>query len=142
MTTTPWRALRMLRAPGGRWRLWPGAAILILLTGICIAGYGGLDRYQLSILTTLLSYAALAQAWNLLAGYGGLVSLGVSAFVGSGAYGVALLTIHTASGSILALIAALVIGAALAAVLSVPLLRLRDDYFSIGTLAAALALQA
>ncbi len=42
----------------------------------------------------------------------------------------------------LALIAALVIGAALAAVLSVPLLRLRDDYFSIGTLAAALALQA
>ncbi|MFD0662672.1 branched-chain amino acid ABC transporter permease [Thermocatellispora tengchongensis] len=94
------------------------------------------------MLTTMLCYLVLAQAWNILAGYGGLISLGVSAFAGGGAYCVALLASHTGAGLPLTLGAAPLLGALAALALSVPLLRLRGDYFTIGTLAAALALQA
>ena len=99
-------------------------------------------RYQLDIATTFLGLVAIAQAWNILAGLGGLISLGISAFVGTGAYTAALLEIHAGVGYELALLGALVTGMALAALLAIPLLRLRGDYFAIGTLAAALAIQA
>lgn len=131
-----------VRTPDGRWRLWPGLSLLAALTAGAAAACGSLDRSQLSVLTTMLCYLAIAQAWNILAGYGGLISLGVSAFVGSGAYCVALLTIHQGTGVLLALGAAALLGALGAVLLSVPLLRLRGDYFTIGTLASALALQA
>ena len=43
-------------------------------------------RSTLQDLFFLLTMIALAQCWNLLAGYGGLVSIGQQAFVGLGAY--------------------------------------------------------
>ncbi len=126
----------------GRWRLWPGVAVFALLTLLLSQSTANFTAYQLDVLTTLLAYIALAQSWNILAGYGGQVSLGVSAFVGTGAYTAGLLEIHAGVGYSVAVAAAVVGGVVLAAVLAVPLLRLRGDYFSIGTLAAALALQA
>lgn len=103
---------------------------------------GGLGRYQTQVVTTLLIYLALAQAWNILAGFGGEISLGVGAFAGTGAYAVGLLMVHTGVGWLPALPVAAGAATALALVLAFPLLRLRGDYFAIGTLAAALALQA
>lgn len=126
----------------GRWRVWPGALGLALLALAATQLTGQLSRYQLDIITTLLEYVALAQAWNILAGYSGQVSLGVSAFVGTGAYAATLLEIHAGFGFLVGLLVALAAGGALALLLAVPLLRLRGDYFSIGTLVAALALQA
>jgi len=114
-------------------------AALAVIASQCTALF---TAYQLDILTTLLAFIALAQAWNILAGYGGQVSLGASAFVGTGAYTAGLLELHAGLSYSVAIVGALVGGAALAGVLAVPLLRLRGDYFSIGTLAAALALQA
>ena len=38
-------------------------------------------------LVEFLTLMAMAQMWNLLAGYAGLVSIGQQAFVGVGAYG-------------------------------------------------------
>ena len=132
----------VLRAADGRWRVWPGALALVLATLVVTQLSGQLSRYQLDIATTLFGYVALAQAWNILAGYSGQVSLGVSAFVGSGAYAAALVEIHAGLGFLVGLAVALVAGGVLAILLAVPLLRLRGDYFSIGTLAGALALQA
>lgn len=134
--------LSVLRTPDGRWRLWPGVVLFAALAVIASQSTAVFTAYQLDVLTTLLAFIALAQAWNILAGYGGQVSLGSSAFVGTGAYTAALLEIHSGLSYGLAIFGALVGGAALAAVLALPLLRLRGDYFSIGTLAAALALQA
>jgi branched-chain amino acid transport system permease protein len=131
-----------LRKPDGGWRPALPMALVLAIAAAGLLTANLVDRYQQNVLTTMLCYVGLAQAWNLLAGYGGLISLGVSAFVGSGAYAVALLMIHTGQPIWVALLAALVIGAIGAVLLSVPLLRLRGDYFTIGTLAAALALQA
>jgi branched-chain amino acid transport system permease protein len=136
------RMRELPRAADGRWRVWPGALALALATLVATQLSGQLSRYQLDVATTLFGYVALAQAWNILAGYSGQVSLGVSAFVGSGAYAAALVEIHTGAGFLVGLALALVTGAVLALLLAVPLLRLRGDYFSIGTLAGALGLQA
>lgn len=136
------RVLAALRTPDGRWRLWPGTVLFAALALVLSQSTALFTAYQLDILTTLLAFIALAQAWNILAGYGGQVSLGSSAFVGTGAYTAGLLEIHAGLSYGLAIIGALIGGAILAALLALPLLRLRGDYFSIGTLAAALALQA
>jgi branched-chain amino acid transport system permease protein len=91
---------------------------------------------------TLLTYLTVAQAWNVLAGYGGQVSLGAAAFVATGGYAAALTLLHTGLGWPQALVVAALVSAALGALLSIPLLRLRGDYFAVGTLAASIAVQA
>lgn len=131
-----------LRSPYGQTRLWPIVAAVAALALVFSQSTSAFTAYQLDLATSLLAFITLAQAWNILAGYGGLVSLGVSAFVGTGAYTVGLLEVHAHVGYTLAVLGALVSGASLAFILAAPLLRLRGDYFSIGTLAAALALQA
>ena len=84
-------------------------------------------------LVTLFTLLALAQMWNLLAGYAGLVSVGQQAYVGMGAYGLWLfadiLHIHPFLAAPLA--------ALLAAVVALPvgplIFRLKGGYFAIGT---------
>ena len=76
---------------------------------------------------------ALAQCWNLLAGYAGLVSVGQQAFVGLGGYLLFALTI----GAGIDPLAALVLSGLITAVLAVPtalvVFRLRGPYFAIGS---------
>jgi branched-chain amino acid transport system permease protein len=76
---------------------------------------------------------SLAQMWNLLAGYAGVVSVGQQAFVGLGAYGmIAFVNVHEQN-----LYLAVPLSAVAAAVLSIPIgliaFRLRGSYFAIGT---------
>jgi branched-chain amino acid transport system permease protein len=101
-----------------------------------------LSDYQLDLGVTLLVYFVAAQAWNILGGFGGQISLGAAAFLGTGGYAAGLLMLHSGAGWVLGLLAAGAAGGLLALLLSVPLLRLRGDYFTVGTLAAAIALQA
>ena len=76
---------------------------------------------------------ALAQCWNLLAGYAGLVSVGQQAFVGLGGYLLFALTI----GAGIDPIAAVVLSGLIAAIFAVPtafvVFRLRGPYFAIGS---------
>ena len=76
---------------------------------------------------------ALAQYWNLLAGYAGLVSVGQQAFVGLGAYLLFALTIFGNLDPILAI----VLAGGFAGLCAVPtafvVFRLRGAYFAIGT---------
>lgn len=122
--------------------MWMGLLVLLALTVLLAQANLVLTRYQLDIATTLLAFIALAQSWNILAGFSGQFSLGASAFVGTGAYATGLVQIHLGLSFAVAMVIAAVSGGVLAAVLAWPLLRLRGDYFTIGTLAAALALQA
>jgi branched-chain amino acid transport system permease protein len=91
------------------------------------------DASTLNTLVRLLTLLCLAQMWNLLAGYAGLVSVGQQAFVGIGAYtlvyfgnerGVNVFLCVPLAGVIAAIIALPVAGAAF---------RLRGGYFAIGT---------
>jgi branched-chain amino acid transport system permease protein len=84
-------------------------------------------------LITLFGLIALAQMWNLLGGFAGLISVGQQAYIGIGAYGLWYfgdeLHIHP--------FVAVFCAGALAAVIALPiaplLFRLRGGYFAIGT---------
>jgi len=90
-------------------------------------------RAEMRLLMEVLSYLALAQMWNLLAGYTGLVSVGQQAFVGLGGYLFFALAMFTGMPVLLAIPAA----ALATAVLSIPTgwiaFRLHGAYFAIGT---------
>jgi branched-chain amino acid transport system permease protein len=84
-------------------------------------------------LVTLLVLIALAQMWNLLGGYAGMVSVGQQAYIGLGAYAlwmfVDVLGVHPFASVFLA--------ALVAGVIAIPtallVFRLRGGYFAIGT---------
>ena len=84
-------------------------------------------------LTEFASLVALAQMWNLLAGYAGLVSIGQQAFIGLGAYGLVVFADRMG----LPVVAAVPLSALVAAAVAVPIgrlvFRLRGGYFAIGT---------
>lgn len=81
----------------------------------------------------MLCFLVLAQMWNLLAGYGGLISIGQQAFVGIGAYGLFMCANHMGVNPF----AAVFVGGLIAAALSLPVaaltFRLKGGYFAVGT---------
>ncbi|QYK40466.1 MAG: branched-chain amino acid ABC transporter permease [Paracoccaceae bacterium] len=113
-----------------------GAVAGIAAAGLVVAGFvlpAFVGRGVILDLFFILTMLTLAQLWNLLAGYGGLVSVGQQAFVGLGAYAMF-------AGVILwgwDPIAAIALGGVAAAVLAVPTaffaFRLAGAYFAIGT---------
>ena len=112
----------------------PAAVVAVVLLAVFPAIAGRAALQDLFFVFTML---ALAQYWNLLAGYAGLVSVGQQAFVGLGAYA---LFAATLLGGLDPLVAILIAGG-VAAVLAVPtalvVFRLRGAYFAIGTWVAA-----
>lgn len=100
-----------------------------------------LSDYALEIGLRLLLLITLAEAWNLLAGYGGLVSLGTASFVGIGAYALIGLVNQLGAPLALAIPGAGLAAALLAFIVSPAVFRLRGLYFTVGTLALAEALR-
>jgi len=126
-----------------RWmRDLPGAAVFAVAFLILLASTGSLSGYQLDVGFTLLTFLVIAQAWNILGGFGGQVSLAVSGFVGAGMYTTTLLLEKTSAGLTVSILAAGAVAALGALLFSVPLFRLRAAYFSVGTLALTLTAQA
>jgi len=98
------------------------------------------SEYLLSLSLTFFLYVVVAQSWNLLGGFAGQVSLGHSAFFGTGALITRLLW-TSGSPILLSLSAGSLSSAALALLVGVPCLRMRSAYFPIGTLALAMIAQ-
>lgn len=93
--------------------------------------------YWLQIGFRVLIYLCLAEAWNLMAGFAGLVSLGTATFLGLGGY-IAFGVLNRSNIPLpLTLVLCAIAGAALAALTSTALFRLRGLYFTVGTLALA-----
>jgi branched-chain amino acid transport system permease protein len=90
-------------------------------------------------LTTLCTLLIMAVMWNVLAGYGGLVSVGQQAFIGFGAYGTVFLAQRGVTPYLAVVLAALA-SAVLAVALAPLLLRLRGGQFAVGTWVVAEAL--
>jgi len=91
----------------------------------------------LALVTEMLILLAIAQSWNLLAGFGGLLSLGHHAFVAIGAYLLFAVT-RDLPFSPYAMIPFCGVGAALLALVLTPILfRLREVYFAVGMWVAA-----
>ena len=84
-----------------------------------------------SNLVSLFVLVVIASMWNLLAGFGGLVSIGQQAFIGIGAYTVVALADHGVN-PFLGIVAAAAVSAVLAVPTSWLAFRLRGDYFAVG----------
>ncbi|MDE2372542.1 MAG: hypothetical protein KGN16_26485, partial [Burkholderiales bacterium] len=100
-----------------------------------------LGDYPLEVGIRLLLLIALAEAWNLQAGYGGLVSLGTASFFGTGAYVLTALVNRTGAPWAIGIASAGAAAALLAVIVAPAMFRLRGLYFTVGTLALAEALR-
>lgn len=92
-------------------------------------------EYLLHILILIGIYVILATSLNLIAGCTGLVSIVHAAFYGVGAYTVALMALKLQSPAWLSVPCGVACAGLLGAAISIPSLRLRDDYFVIATFA-------
>jgi branched-chain amino acid transport system permease protein len=106
-------------------------ALLLIGLGLILPAFA--PRSLIQDMFFILTMLTLAQIWNLLAGYGGLVSVGQQAFVGIGAYGM------FAGVILLGLdpIPSILLGGIAAVLLAFPTaffaFRLQGAYFAIGT---------
>lgn len=135
-------------------RLYTLAALLVIIAGLAFLQMNHSEySYQISILERSAIYAVVAVSMNLLTGFTGLFSLGQAGFMAIGAYVVAILTIPVENRPSvyyvdgispvianmscpfwLALILAGIAAAAIAALIGIPVLRLKSDYLAIATL--------
>lgn len=119
--------------PGGARSLWRPSLILVLLYLLAaVAAPWWLDAGWLRLASEILLLLAMAQMWNLLAGYTGLVSLGHQVFIGVGAYLLFYVSDRFEIHPFLLVPVAGAAAAALAALIAPLLFRLRDAYFSVG----------
>src|SRR5258708_14861585 len=107
------------------------AGVALVLIFAVLPAFAG--RGLIQDLIFVFYMLALAQCWNLLAGYAGLVSVGQQAYVGLGGYLLFALTI----GAGIDPVAAVVLSGLIAALFAVPtafvVFRLRGPYFAIGS---------
>lgn len=117
-------------------------AIVAVITALVIAPFA-LDAessYVISFLFLCFVNIAMAQAWNIVGGYAGQISLGQHAFFGIGGYVTAIIWLNKITGTgyyfdPLLMLASGVGAAILAIMIGIPLLsKLRGDYFALGTL--------
>jgi branched-chain amino acid transport system permease protein len=106
-------------------------ALPILAALVALPWWG--EPGEMRLVGEMAYYVALAQLWNLLAGYAGLVSVGQQAYVGLGGYALFYLTGPLNMNVYLALLLA----GPFAGLVSIPVafavFRLRGAYFAIGT---------
>ncbi|MEZ5668350.1 MAG: branched-chain amino acid ABC transporter permease [Alphaproteobacteria bacterium] len=107
-------------------------ALAGLLAGL-IAGPWWLGRGDIRLAVEICTYLTLAQMWNLLAGYAGLVSVGQQAFVGLGGYGLFAGAVFLGVNPVLCIPLAGVAAALIAIPTAAVVFRLRAAYFAIGT---------
>ncbi|HYL81899.1 MAG TPA: branched-chain amino acid ABC transporter ATP-binding protein/permease, partial [Candidatus Acidoferrum sp.] len=88
-----------------------------------------------SIATEILIFSLLAMAFNILLGYGGLLSFGHGAFFGIGAYGAALTYTHLTKGMLVPMLVGILASMVMGAAIGFLLMRKRGVYFSLLTLA-------
>lgn len=92
-------------------------------------------EYFLHIMILVGIYTILSVSLNLIAGYTGLISIAHAAFYGVGAYVAALMALNLQSPFLVNLVCAVILSGMLGALLGIPSLRIRDDYFVIATFA-------
>jgi len=121
----------------------PRIVVPVVIIGLmaCLPFVVGANSHLLGIAVRALLFIALGQAWNIVAGIGGQLSLGHGVFFGVGAYGTAILFnrfgvtpwVGGVAGATAAIAVAVLMGAAT--------FRLRGVYFALATVAISLCLE-
>src|SRR2546429_2952093 len=123
----------------GRGRLGGGP---LAVTGVLLLLLpGAADNYVIYVMSRLFVYVLVALGLNLLTGYTGQVSLGHAAFFAIGAYTAAVLAERWHWPSVLCLVGAALVSAAVGYLLGLPCLRLSGLYLAMATLGFTLIVQ-
>lgn len=124
------------------WARWRPLVLGVIAVAALLLVRDSLDPRNVVRGFDLLVLVAMASAWNLVGGFGGLFSVGHSMFVGVGAYSAAMLIVHQDLPLGLTLVLSGLIAGVLSGVVALPLMRLRAAYFSVASLGIAVAMQA
>jgi branched-chain amino acid transport system permease protein len=108
----------------------------ILAAVLCVFPFVA-NSYWLYLACLVAIHVASATGLNILTGYTGLVSLGQAAFMGLGAYTVAVLELRSGTPALLNLAAGGVVAMAGGIVVGIPSLRVKGLYLAISTIAAS-----
>jgi branched-chain amino acid transport system permease protein len=119
----------------------PRRALIVLgvLTALLVLAPLVASDYLLTVLILILYFAYIGQAWNIMMGFAGQLSLGHALYVGLGAYTAASLYVHFGIGPWLGLAVALPVAALAGAFVGFLAFRFRVGgvYFAILTIAVA-----
>ncbi len=108
-------------------------SLLIVAIGLLALGPYWASRGTMRLLIEVFYFLALAQLWNLLAGYSGLISVGQQAFVGLGGYAMFSLAMFAGVPILVALPLAGLLTALIAWPTAFVAFRLSGPYFAIGS---------
>jgi branched-chain amino acid transport system permease protein len=116
-----------------------GIVLLVALLALFLVFPFFVSGYLLSVLFLILYFAFVGQAWNIMMGFAGQLSLGHSLYVGLGAYAAAALYVHFGISPWIGLGASIVISALAGAVIGFLAFRfgVAGVYFAILTIAFA-----
>lgn len=115
------------------WRRWWLPAAVFALLAIVPLFWG--ERFVLGLVSRAMIMGIAALSLDLILGYGAMVSFGHAAFLGLGAYAVAILFSHDIVDAAIAFPVAMLVGAAFALVTGAISLKTRGVYFIMITLA-------
>ena len=107
-----------------------GAVLLVVLAVLPLPIR---DAYTRNLIIITVLYAGLAQAWNILGGYCGQISLGHALYFGAGAYVSTLLYTGAGITPWVGMVAAGLVGGAAALLVGWPCFRLSGHYYAIAT---------
>ena len=110
---------------------------LTIVTAALVSLPAWSDAATMRMVIEFIGLLVLAQMWNLLAGYAGLVSIGQQAYVGLGGYALVVLADDLGVNPFLAVPLAGVVAAVLALPTAALVFRFRGGYFAVGTWAVA-----
>ena len=113
-----------------RRELWLGAVILLALAALPLPIR---DAYTQNLLIITILFAGLSQAWNILGGYCGQISLGHALYFGIGAYVSTLLFVQAGVPPTLGMFAAGLVAGLCALLVGWPCFRLSGHYYAIAT---------
>jgi branched-chain amino acid transport system permease protein len=116
-----------------------GLVLLLLLLAALVAAPLLVNDYLLTVLILILYFAYAGQAWNIMMGFAGLLSLGHALYVGLGAYTAAVLFFHFGLSPWISLPLALAISGLVGAIMGFLAFRfgVAGVYFAILTIAFA-----
>jgi branched-chain amino acid transport system permease protein len=116
-----------------------GAILLVLLFVVLLVAPFVVNDYLLTVLILILYFAYAGQAWNIMMGFAGQLSLGHAIYIGLGAYVAATLFIRFGVSPWVGLLGAIPVAAACGAIIGFLAFRFRvaGVYFAILTIAFA-----
>ncbi|HCL79860.1 MAG TPA: branched-chain amino acid ABC transporter permease [Synergistaceae bacterium] len=114
-------------------RLWYLFLAAALVLPFIPGGIG--NSFHGHVLTMVLLYAAMAQAWNIISGYCGQTSFGHAVFFGIGAYGAAMAVVQFNTLPWYGAPVGAVVAAVTSVLISAPCFKLKGHYFAIATFA-------